>query len=824
MKKLPLKIMSVALVCAIAFSAASCGKKNNNNGADDGSGVGMQETSRRGQKITSDSPWYESTSATFTPELDKSRTAQYVFSNLVGADEKYVVAYSSGNYQLPENFDWSKYSSKDVEVALVTVVDRSTMKVVSSIDLTKNYGTSSYSNGITYDEGKIKAIITDYDPVKDSAVNKEITYDPATGKELETKTIDKSGNAGRSYKIGDYTIDTILNWEAQQYYTLIINSPDGNTSSVDVMKEGKNIYDLPAILPLENDKALVPAQVENEQCFFELDLKTCKLTEKDAKDYDWISTNYLYSAMTGRDGMIYYATPVGVARIDMKNKKTEPVFNYSWCGENRNRLNGLTVGDITEDSILLCGESGYGGPFTNTSVSDFTIMQLTKASQNPHAGKTVMELYVPYGFVNEKIADAINKFNSTNSDYFIEVSGRYTNDSAYEYNNQMSNEDEYQTATLNGDAKVGNKLAIDLLNGEGPDIMMDVANLGQLNNSNYLVDLTKYIGTLDSEKYFTNIVEASKTDGKLYQLVLCYGIQGIHTDIKYAGASGTGFTTEEYKKFLSNELNGKDVITSGQAVYFTKLFNAMSDKFIVDGKADFSGPEFAELANFVKDNVQERARNWNDPAIDDGGPYVAGGVGVMAFKGDRSMSNGQKGFFTTCYGMGSYLYGITDLKGGSAILGIPSTDGRGPQFVPHVSVAVSAQAVNADACGEFVKILMSEEIQESLALNDEFVLSRTAYRKVAQTAIDYYNGPGRNNIYSESEIQNNPNSIIKFSKDNIDEMEKIISSCSRSNASDAAIDLILIEEMPSYFLGQKDLSSVIAIAQDRVQKVLSERG
>ena len=55
-------------------------------------------------------------------------------------------------------------------------------------------------------------------------------------------------------------------------------------------------------------------------------------------------------------------------------------------------------------------------------------------------------------------------------------------------------------------------------------------------------------------------------------------------------------------------------------------------------------------------------------------------------------------------------------------------------------------------------------------------------------------------------------------------MEKIISSCTMSNTCDAAINLILVEEMPAYFLGQKDLNSVIAIAQDRVQKVLSERG
>ena len=153
----------------------------------------------------------------------------------------------------------------------------------------------------------------------------------------------------------------------------------------------------------------------------------------------------------------------------MKNKETVQVFNYSWCGENRSILNGLSVADIKEDSILLCGQTGYSGAYTESNVSGITVMELTKASTNPHAGKTIMELYVPYGYVNEKISDAINKYNATSSDYFIEVSGRYTDNSAYNYGNQIANDDELQTVTLNGDAKIGNKLAMDLLNGEGPD-------------------------------------------------------------------------------------------------------------------------------------------------------------------------------------------------------------------------------------------------------------------------------------------------------------------------------------------------------------------
>jgi hypothetical protein len=55
-------------------------------------------------------------------------------------------------------------------------------------------------------------------------------------------------------------------------------------------------------------------------------------------------------------------------------------------------------------------------------------------------------------------------------------------------------------------------------------------------------------------------------------------------------------------------------------------------------------------------------------------------------------------------------------------------------------------------------------------------------------------------------------------------MENIVLSCSSCNAADAAINIILIEEMPAYFSGQKPLSEVVAVAQDRAQKVLDERG
>ena len=812
MKKTTIKMVSAALVCAMALSVAACGKNKNTNGA------GPEEEGHSGQKISADSPWFECSKAEIKPALNPDKQVQSTYSSLAGCDDNYIVVLTNGNYKTPENMDWEKYSNKDFGIALFTVVDRKTKQTVNTIDMLEKLAASDYIQSSTYKDGKITATYVHYDPSTDNMAYVESVIDALTGEVIETKDIEGNSNSGstpvRSYTINDYKVDTYLNWGEKEYFTFKIKAPDGNSKEVELKVEGKSIYDVSAILPLGGDKALVSAAVESAQAYYELDLKTGELKELDAKDFDWLDSTYLYTLSTGSDGALYYKSLSNIVRIDMAKKTSEVSFSFSWCGENRTQLSNLQLGDCTSDSVLLCGEASYSGPFYAYKTMPYMIFEFTKVP-NPHAGKTIMELYSPYGYVNEKIADVINEFNSNNKEYFIEVTSRYSMDESYDYSVPMENNDDLEAANLNGQAKFSNKLAVDLLNGDGPDILMDCSQYGQLNNKNLLADLGPYLGTFDSEKYFTNIIEGAKVDGVLYQLPLCFALKGIHTDAKYAGASGIGFTTKEYEKFLKDELNGKDALSYGQTLYFSTLFTAMSDKFIVNGKADFTCQEFTELAEFVKNNVQEKATNWRDNTVEDG-PKIA--VGVTTFKGDVSGNEGLKAFYTTVYGTGSYFYNIADSHGATAILGIPSTDGRGPIYTPHVSVAVSAQAVNKDAAAEFVKLLLTDDVQYSLASNDELVLSRTAFRKAGEEAVAFYSTGEGKNYFGQYSNQ------MSISNKNLDDLENIILKCSKCDSPDASINLILVEEMPAYFLGQKDLAAVVTIAQDRVQKVLDERG
>ena len=801
MKKISQRIICAALVCAMALPFAACGKKNGSGGGS-GSGAGHS-----GQKIAEDAPWFDAKVLKVDLGIKTDKDVANCYSRLAGEDEKNMFILSTGRYQMPmeKEANMSMEQANEYVIAAISVVDRATNTTKKTIDLSKEFGIFDSVTGAEFKDGKLILNISKYD-MKTYQVNQvEQVLNLETGK-LEAPTESSSQNNQRvekTFKAGKYTLAVIVEWkENGGVFYVQITSPDGSSEKVEVKSSGAEIYEITAILPVTETTALVTAITGGGNRFFELDMSSASIKSLDAKDYEWLDIERLRNPYSSEDGTVYYTTSLGIEKADIKNKKTETAFDYSWCSVNRSILEMLEVVEANGDSFVLCGMKFDNSSYTSGKVPDFYVIEVAKADKNPHSGKTVLNLYTPNGQTNEMTAEAILKFNETNGGYFIEVTDKYKTNNSLDFTD-INSEDEYQNVMLNTNNKMSNQLAMDIMNGEGPDILMNTSGYGQLNSETYLADISSYFKDLGSDKYFTNIIEAAKVDGKLYQMPVCITIDGIQTDKKYAQSTGVGFTVKEYEAFLKGALNGQDVIHSGQAMYFAKLVSGMSDKFIKNGKVDFSAPEFKELADFVKDNVPEKSKTWDDPVY--------------------NVSNNTANY-TECYGFTGYFYTMAETNFGTSILGIPSTDGRGPMFSSYTSVAVSAQAANVDACVEFIKILLSDEIQEGLALQENIVVNREAFRKGGTKAVEYWNGPAGDQLFGYDLATGKPkDNRTKFSEKNIDELEAVIQSCSKMNTEDTDITIILIEEMPAYFLGQKDIDSVIKIAQDRAQKVLNER-
>ena len=817
MKKLQIKVLSCALIAALVLPMAAC---NKNKGK-------QREKSRSGEKIAADSPWFNSSIKTFKPEVDTKRSLEYVSQNLVGSDDKYYAVYANGYYKIPNNIDWNNFKQNDYSINYIAFLDRETGKTDKKYDLSEYLPKNGYIENVEYEDGKFKFRMSSYDDTKNQLNVVKMVCDAQTGKVLDKKEMpyDESNYHyyDHTFDFGSFTVKTSTEWDESDkgYCLLTITDSDGeNEQTIELRDKEMNIYDCPLILKSGEDKLIAAASSDKDPIFYEVDVNALTATVADSKKYDWLDVSGIYNTLMGKDGTVYFSTADGISKINMEKKTTEEIFKYSWCSVNRAYLSYLQLVECSDDSMILWGEKSMT-TYMPGVVPDYMLITLDRAETNPHAGKTILELYAPYSSVDINVGEAIVKFNDTNGSYYIEATDRYldTDDDSY---SDVNSEDDWAKANMKYNANMSNELAMDILNGEGPDILLNTSSLGQLNSDNYLVDLNKYIGTLSSDKYFTNVTEAAQNGGKLYQLPLCYMISGIQTKAEYAGKSGVGFTTEEYEKFLKDKLNGKDVMNYGQAAYFSMLFTAMSDKFFVDGKADFTGPEFAALAEFVKNNVPEKAKSWDELYNNYGDVDYTYAVGVAGFKGDTMES--QIAMYTSVYGFNSYFASVGQLNGATAILGIPSSDGRGPLLDSYISVAISSQSKNVDACGEFVKMLMTDDAQMELAKGGNFVLNKEAFRAGAKEAVDFMNGPGGESYLGYDRNGDPVSNRMKFSDKNIDELENIIKSISGMNSTDAAIGLILIEEMPAYFSGQKDLNDVVKIAQDRAQKVIGERG
>lgn len=793
--KLIIRVLSLTLISAMLLSTASCGKKN---------------TGKSTKKIAAEDPWFDSKVYSIKPDLDTGgKEINFSTQKLAGADDKYIVVFSYGYYVNPNTND--DYNSSDYSYYLATVIDRITGDKINTIDYGQYLSGNGFIEDVKYFNGKITSTVYIEDEKGGRVV--EMDNDVLTGKKLDERACAESyyGFSKALFQVGDYSILAESATDqgsssSEFYYVLAIIPSEGKEYNVKLKKEHTDLYSVSVVLPLDEDRLLVPVMSTstNIPVYFEVDINAAKAVEVDGKDYEWIDFDRVKNTFVNKNGQAYFSTSSGISMIDMKNKKIEEVFNYNACTMNKVHLLSTEMIDCSDKEIVLLGNS-VSFSMEKGFTPDFDIYVITKASENPNAGKTVLELYSTYG-VEETIAEAITRFNETNDSFFVEVTDRYEFDSVKTYLSADSKDDE-ALDSLKENLSLNDKLAMDIMNGTGPDILINTGDMGRLYNSNYLVDLSKYFADLDSEKYFTNIIEAAKTDGKLYQLPIRFDIEGIHTDSKYAGASGMGFTTKEYEDFLYGPLNGYDLNQTGQAFYFATLFNAMSDKFIVNGKVDFSGPEFAELADFVKDNVHEKALS-NEAEMSD----------------ERSWQNDRIARLTSYTLITMYLEGVNDLQGANAILGIPSSDGRGPMVRCNISAAVSTQSVNIDACVEFTKILLSDDIQYDMSKKGFFSLSREAYRKAGSIILDYCNGPRGSMAFQKITVTGQKiNRTTDFTEADLNNLEKIISSCTHFDSADASINMILIEEMPAYFLGQKDLDSVIRIAQDRAQKVLDER-
>ena len=828
------KKISAAFLAAMLFvaSAALCGC----------------EAGGRNKKVSKDEKWYSVNRATVGSQFIDRPDVSYFNTRYVGNADGISVFYLQIEKRVPEGENPNNYSISQLQQnrfelygedgALVEsvdfrdLIDRSGLFKLDPKDyaeiikkLRTDDDKDKTDEQIMKENGYYAECFPDQNfMIKDNCLNfsvrvllpskdgsswedkiRNVAYDVKNGalKDLG-EARDIGGSVLAAYDLEDYWL-TLVSSSTGGVDLLKVTLPDGSDAEYKLssVMPDTNVQYISTVFYLGDGKIIFQGDVLGEQRFFEMDLNTGKCLDY-MDDVSWLRKDISQAGYISGAGNVVIDQN-GIRKLDFEKKCRTEYFSFSSCNINRNDTYNMSVLDIRDDHIYLSSKPVLNDDLSG-SVNDVTYLYtLSLEKENPNAGKTVLRA-TSLGYFSYAFCEAVCRFNETNANYFIKLDDDYTIMSKMNSGEISFWDEDYSKKRSKFIAELSYKLALDLANGDGPDIVFGEYDYSNLNSSKYLLDLNDEIGSND---VFDNVVNACKTDGKLYQYPVAFSVSGLVVPASSAGVGQYGFTYGRYKELVKGPCNGKDPVSvfRDQMEYFNACMNVMPDTYLKDGIIDFDNKDFRELAEYIKDNAGDMI----EPEEDMYTPVEQESRGIVYDDG-----------ITISRLISFYGDSTKDIR----VMGLPSGDGRGPAIDVSVSVGISANTKEKAACVEFVRTLLSEDIQEMFEeFDDATPVNTGAFRKTGIKAVEKYNAKYLQNSkkYSRQQLRLSGLPWCEVDKSAVDEYEKAIRSCSCVISEDPAVSMIVKEEMPAYLTGQKSLDDVIGIINDRVKTVASER-
>ncbi|MCR5804964.1 MAG: hypothetical protein K6G47_11970 [Clostridia bacterium] len=509
--------------------------------------------------------------------------------------------------------------------------------------------------------------------------------------------------------------------------------------------------------------------------------------DKTSRTFEEISSYYsegIGNKVRGFDGRFYYAKRDGIYCDD------ELYLSFADCDINLTDALDMDLLGVEEDRILI---SDYD--YFDDLMEGYRIIALEKQNRNPNAGKMVINALAATVLKNEQY-EAILRYNRADNKYFIRPVVKAISE------NSLCTSDVLQ--------QYYDSLAEEIKSDNGPDLVLNAHVLSSFINEGYFLDLSKDI-KFDDENYYSEIYDLTATDGKHYLIPSGFLVTGSMVPSEYLEKGQHGFTYDEYKEFVSTCCDGVDPITYSHTRkrYLEVLLNAMGDSWLKDGKVDFDTEEFRALLSYVKDFVPateyEDDRGYFTEYIH---PYPSPKKSpAYNFLYDANFSS-----YT------SELIGDPDLE----LCGIPSYERTGPVAQIVSSASVCANTGVLDGCVDFIKYLLSTEIQLnnvriSVNKNAMSILQSTNYQKDAREFKD-------NLAKLQSEAQDRDDNYYAPLKDTQKQVDSFTDDFECAAVYDMTVVYIIIEESRGYLDGNEDIDTVISSINTKVQSYLDSLG
>ncbi|MBR2750832.1 MAG: carbohydrate ABC transporter substrate-binding protein [Clostridiales bacterium] len=527
----------------------------------------------------------------------------------------------------------------------------------------------------------------------------------------------------------------------------------------------------------------------------------------------------------GKDS-VYSVQGDGIKEYDLLTGK-EPQIKLSWYDTDCNYFHtGIGIWNpnmymTSENDLYFVHEMDERFSPDNWPSPSFVVLQhFHREEKNPHVGKNIIYLAYLYSVKNDMTQDFIDYLNLYNLDpqkkARIVMMDYSTDSSLYTsaYSTLISSTDEQSI--------LADQVYLDLLAGDGPDILVNFGSFSQFNTERALVDLNTLIdgnSPLDRSALFDNILRSYEIDGKLYQIPQTFEVTGMVANRKYVEGR-TGWTYEEFREISQSLPKDVSIIGKVSRNDLLKILMDGSTSHFLDyngQKVNFDDPEFREILDFVKEfGVSKtsgeimKEMNQDETVVHDETKFQEGMIVAKNESFDRLEKFGNIG--TWC-------------DGNAQFIGSPSRDGSSGMAYNAKTFAIARLCPFVDEAWSFLKGLFDEDIQLSNAkLKSKFPVNRKAFDALMKMDVE-------ENQQDWEKAKTDKDLAIwlmydsaHLGEEQVTELKKVIENIHDSCSSDPSALMIIQEEAPGYFNGDRTLDDVVNNIQKRCKAVVQERG
>ncbi len=514
-----------------------------------------------------------------------------------------------------------------------------------------------------------------------------------------------------------------------------------------------------------------------------------------------------FSRMSREKDRSYLLSAGEIAKVDLLDPSKNQVV-FSWNDTDYDSARILDTKVSSDQEFYFIEESGNAESEENDDPRvELKLLQAVRAEKNPNTGKKIIRVGVFEQDVNFK--RHVNQYN-LDADSTSRVELYY-----YSLNSVSA------SSGLEMEKRIAEKISMDLLSGDGPDILMNASWLSQFNTDKVLVDLNTFIDStdgsgLDRSEYLDSLFRASEQGGKLYHLPLTFYVHGWVANRELLGDT----SSYSYKEFLDAcEKLPEDVSVFTESPY-NDLLSLLPVSEFVDyekGQVHFEDPEFKQLLELVGKYGSPRTHEQLAMEMEDEGS-------ARPDSGELFQEN-MLAFTTEAFGD---LFSFTRAKerfGGKAVFcGISSCPGRSMMARVNVSMAISASSKNQNEAWDFLRFMVSHEQQEKMteSLNCGFIpVSREALRIQNERWMEFNRKSIENYVPDPRYPDEKP---LEITDETLSEYMKILESIRLISSSDPSVMSIVMEEAAGYFAGQRSLDEVCSTISNRAKTIVQERG